>query len=297
MFFLGFNRFRSNTNYIAARDGQDALNKLDYQQQCAVLMDCQMPVMDGYRATQEIRRREEKSGQRRMPILAMTANAMAGDRKKCIDSGMDDYISKPLRPDELEELLQRWVKSPETPPVDEPMLPAAEAADDIMPAPVRQQDVSQVDSNLVKESLQDAQAMIEQAIETVSDEAPASISASAIAAADLIDRDVLSELFSIMEDETADLIRTYLATTPAILSEIEEAIEAHDVASVVRPAHSLKSSSANVGASRLSQLAQIVEFAAREGKGGEAFENGMQLRDILRQTEPELARIAETGNV
>ena len=100
-----------------------------------------------------------------------------------------------------------------------------------------------------------------------------------------------------MEEETGDLIRTYLATTPAILSEIEEAIDAHDVASVVRPAHSLKSSSANVGASRISEVARKVEYAARDGQGGEAFKYGLMLRNLLKQTQPELLHIAEKGQV
>jgi CheY-like chemotaxis protein len=69
-------------------------------------MDCQMPVMDGYQATGEIRRL--LNGGRRLPIVAMTANAMQGDKEKCIEAGMDDYIPKPVKLDAIREALQRW---------------------------------------------------------------------------------------------------------------------------------------------------------------------------------------------
>jgi signal transduction histidine kinase/CheY-like chemotaxis protein len=97
-------------NYELAGNGQEAVEYLASDHQFdAVLMDCQMPVMDGYAATGEIRQREKKHDLARLPIIAMTANAMQGDKEKCVEAGMDDYVPKPVKMAELKEVLARWI--------------------------------------------------------------------------------------------------------------------------------------------------------------------------------------------
>lgn len=90
-----------------AEDGIEALKQLDAASFDIILMDCQMPRMGGFEATKLIRERE-KEGNARVPIIAMTANALEGDRRKCLDSGMDEYLSKPLDAKKLWEMLEKF---------------------------------------------------------------------------------------------------------------------------------------------------------------------------------------------
>ena len=90
-----------------AEDGQQGVERLRDNDYDLVLMDCQMPVMDGYEATRTIRSMgRDKSG---VPVVALTANAMEGDREKCLAAGMDDYMSKPAKSDQLREMMHKWI--------------------------------------------------------------------------------------------------------------------------------------------------------------------------------------------
>jgi two-component system sensor histidine kinase/response regulator len=102
---------------IAAATGLEAVELAGRDDIDLVFMDCQMPELDGYAATERIRADELARAGRRLPIVAMTAHAMAGDREKCLAAGMDDYVAKPLRPAEVDAMLARW-------------LPAVDAVDD-----------------------------------------------------------------------------------------------------------------------------------------------------------------------
>jgi len=88
-------------------NGREAVELWRHLPYDLILMDCNMPEMDGYEATAEIRRRE--SSDQHIPIIAITANAMQGDRERCLEAGMDDYISKPIDPQQLQAALARFL--------------------------------------------------------------------------------------------------------------------------------------------------------------------------------------------
>jgi CheY-like chemotaxis protein/HPt (histidine-containing phosphotransfer) domain-containing protein len=109
-----------------AADGLLALQALAKNDYDLILMDCQLPHLDGYEATRIIRAPDSQVRNHRVPIIAMTAHAMTGDREKCLASGMDDYLSKPLQPAALRGMLEKWL--------------AAQASEAAVPAPAEEPD-------------------------------------------------------------------------------------------------------------------------------------------------------------
>jgi signal transduction histidine kinase/CheY-like chemotaxis protein len=223
-----------------AGNGEAALLRMSASRYDVVLMDCQMPVMDGYTATRRWRAGEEATGDgNHLPIVAMTANAMAGDRQKCIDAGMDDYLAKPVTRAELERCLHRWWRpraspgprdAPVVAPIPQPPLPVADIT--MVPPPEMVEPES---------SLYDQDAGV------------------------VIDSEVIDELRLALGSEVEQLINMFLDDTPMLIARLEAAALAPDMDMLREVAHSLKSSSANLGAMALSVAAKRVELGVRTG--------------------------------
>lgn len=94
-----------------AHDGLQAVDQVSQQRFSAVLMDCRLPHVDGYEATRRIR---QLPGAGHLPIIALTANALQGERERCLAAGMNDYLSKPFRRTDLQRVLQRWLTRPDS---------------------------------------------------------------------------------------------------------------------------------------------------------------------------------------
>lgn len=102
---------RDGHAFEIASDGIEALKKISEHRFDLILMDCQMPNLDGLEATQRIRSMEADAKTDRTPIVALTANAMVGDREKCLAAGMDDFLAKPFKVEEIRQKISIWIKS------------------------------------------------------------------------------------------------------------------------------------------------------------------------------------------
>jgi signal transduction histidine kinase/CheY-like chemotaxis protein/HPt (histidine-containing phosphotransfer) domain-containing protein len=202
----------------AAENGRVVLSMLASSDFDVILMDCQMPEMDGFEATRELRRRENETGGHRIPVIALTANAIGGDRERCLEAGMDDYISKPFRRDILLKTLAHWTRDERKAPSSTP----------------------------------------------IADEIPG---ISATPEAVTIDPKALQVLRALQKPGRPDVLTRVVdmfnLDAPRLLSAMRNAIAANDADALQRAAHTLKSTSANVGAMLLAAYCREIEQLAR----------------------------------
>jgi PAS domain S-box-containing protein len=239
-------------------NGVEAVEAVSATSYDLIFMDCQMPEMDGYEATRIIRKKEEKklkaqsakeeaafptgrsnpastvqyeASSKRIPIIALTAHAMEGDREQCLTAGMDDYLTKPFTPDKLHTTLQRWL-----PKAVGTSLEEAVASDRVPGATAASQEAG--------EAKQTAQCPI--------------------------DLKALDNIRALQREGAPDMVSKvidiYLKESPKFLQTLQEALSAQDATALQKAAHSFKSSSANVGAVGLSQLCKDMEAMGRENK-------------------------------
>jgi HPt (histidine-containing phosphotransfer) domain-containing protein len=192
----------------------------------------------------------------------MTANAMAGDRERCLAAGMDDYISKPLDRAALAALLRKWL--------------AVSQAQVGAPAPV----------NIVEAAF--AEPARPAAVERAAPGTPHAAKANRS-----IDAAIIGDLLDTMGGEFGDLVRVYLEDAPQQIAAIESAAASGDAAAQLAPAHTLKSSSANIGATALSELARGIEHASRAGIPTGPAEIAAGIRPEYERVAAELSRLLE----
>ncbi|MFK7856448.1 MAG: response regulator [Granulosicoccus sp.] len=271
-----------------AIDGRNAVEMGESEKYDIVLMDCQMPMMDGYEATRLI-----KSGgslNAPTPIVALTANAMDGDREKCLSAGMDDYVTKPVRTQVLSHMLQKWVGKPpgeEFDPNTHSQTPALLTSGD------RENDLSKIALELdfdvgTKELQATEQLNASQHDETLEREVSPAESSSIESedqehASDAIDDEdgasdqqdgsiINLKAINVIrglqrpgkDDLLTKVVHVYFSKTPEVIEHMTAALEEEDYAAISACAHSLKSSSAYLGADGLSSKCRLIETAIKD---------------------------------
>ncbi len=238
-----------------ASNGREAVEAVARQTYDIILMDIQMPEMDGIEATHRIR--EQWPGQRPY-IVAMTAHAMRGYREHCLEEGMDDYVSKPVHPEKLAAALKRCPhtspttgKSPlhslpvPSQPVDEPVI-------EVEPA-VKDEAIKKIEPVVEPVSIFDPDTVWQPFAQTTSLEKLIS--------------DIRKSLYSVIGDSEPDLlnelIQTYLQGGTVLTDDLTAAIAENNPSKLEQAAHSLKSSSASLGATHLAELCKQLEQQGR----------------------------------
>lgn len=232
-----------------ACNGQEALDQLQSRPFDVVLMDVQMPVMDGLTATRELRKREIETGTH-IPVIAMTAHAMAGDREKCLDAGMDAYVPKPIRIEALKEQLVLVCRTPE------------------------------------QTQSQDASSWTEQP----SDSHVASPSIGGQSDGDAIDWTRALENVHQDQGLLRELLTAYVKEAEKLCNEAQEAVAGSDMQRFRQAAHTLKGASMSIGATLVSELTQKIQVDADHENAGVYLEQLNSLvRDVLAEASEYLA--------
>ena len=220
-----------------ANNGAEAVEKVAQKAYDGVLMDCQMPVMDGFEATRKIRQDARFAA---LPILAMTANAMAGDKEKCVEAGMNDHIAKPIDVAQLFLTLSQWIKPRPAGPQGAAATPAVEVA---TTAPAASAD-------------QAPQA----------DTAPQAVRAEGVPEIPGLDlKGALARVGGSVK-LLRKLILRFGETQAEVMGRIKVAMEKNDGQTAVREAHTVKGLAGNIGAAPMAERAALVEGMLKRGE-------------------------------
>ena len=255
-------------------DGRQAVEATAQRPYDLVLMDCQMPELDGFAATREIRAREKSQENRdqkapHLPIIALTANAVKGDRESCLEAGMDAYLSKPLNPPELARVLAQWlpvplaVAAPAAAELTEYAGVASQAALPAAPAAIAQPQPSAPRADLGAATPQGV---------------PDAIAARpALAVPQLLER--------CMRDAklVCRVLDQFAAQTPRQIDALNASISCGNAVDAARAAHAIKGSAANLAADKLSALAAQLEKLSKAQAMDDAGRLVQGLRDELQR--------------
>ena len=219
----------------AVANGAEAVNALETLPYDLVLMDVQMPVMDGLAATRQIRNPRSAVRNHQIPVIAMTAHAMRGDREKCLEAGMDDYVTKPVDPKALAEALNKW-------------LPREEETEYA---------ISNKEFLKVNESDETASTLIQEGAGIVPSLGEVNVP--------VFDKAGMMSRLMDDEDLAHKVIEAFINDAPKQIKSLKDYLAAGDVPGAERQAHTIKGASANLGGEIMRALAFEMEKAAKVG--------------------------------
>ncbi len=244
---------------VLANNGREALDLLEKTRFDCILMDVQMPVMDGLSATRALR---SNSALASIPVIAMTANASNEDRQLCAESGMNDFLSKPIQPQLLYDIICRWLPCQQGANAGQATAPTTEPTTEPT-----------------------AQPTAEQTTEP-SSAAPA-----------LFKLSVLADLLGGNSEKVHTFALKFLDVTHSSLQELEPLLAAQDITGIARLGHRMKSSARSVGATQFADLCQSLEQLTEPDRLSEARQIKLQLEALFEQIEPALRQAVDnSGN-
>lgn len=250
-------------NVDVAASGREAMQMVEAFFYHIVFMDCEMPEMDGFETTAAIRRRPDRKS--RLPIVAVTAQAMQGDKERCLLAGMDDYISKPVRQEDFAAALTRWVPSK-----------------DVQDKGEAKQHITRSDEKTGNANAPDCPPF------------PVSSSLSCISSA--LNPVVIARLHALAEATEPSLIgqifTSFLSDGAERLDKLQNALDGNDPELLRKTAHTLKGASANIGAHHIADIAQQLELL---GQAGSMRGAAVLIEQIEGEFERVKSEIAESG--
>lgn len=241
-----------------AFNGQEALQELNRKAFDIVLMDVQMPVMDGYEATRHIRINPSLSSQ---CVIAMTANAMPEDRQRCLSAGMDDFLTKPIMPEQLYQTLAKWVTASNPPPVDSPkdkVIKDDSSSKTLHPA-------AKLDAAIViKSKRRQPAAKGNGAFVDKKDLPSTSKTAKNPQPAVPVDLNYLRQIAHNDAEKVRKFALIFLDSAHETLAEMHKAFVQDDIKTIGQQGHKLKSAARAIGAEAFAEKCEIIEKAGRE---------------------------------
>ncbi|MBF0186517.1 MAG: response regulator [Magnetococcales bacterium] len=254
------------TTFQMACNGREAVERLEQERFDLIFMDCNMPEMDGYAATQHYRARENvEKGKERLPIIATTANAFRRDHEQCLASGMDDVLTKPINTESVHKMLLRWTGVASTKPDQQSASSSSNTT-----GPVWFSGGGEDSLILDPPDSSSDQRRTEEGKHTATP-----LSQYHLSSHDLIDPERLSILQESLQQTPGafeKIINTFLQSAPKHLQAIRQGIDNKDPETIIRPAHTLKSQSATIGATQLTKTALAVETQAKAASSGGSYE-------------------------